>query len=229
MAITLNGTDMSLVYVNGTRMSVVNINGTQVYGAANGNVTMIYTGGPNGTFSPGDEDANRHFVAVGTRFSGDGLGQPAAPTINGTAMTLITRGSSGVGDDGGITGIFTIKIPTGTGTFTIAQAATSFTYIALYRVTGIFSMTTALASGTSNGAISGAVTASANGCFFGASVQNFGKPSYPSPSISSLQYNTDNDTQGRMGATNATTGPTQSISLNGNQINSYATFGYDLY
>ena len=227
MALTLNGTDMSEVNLNGTRMEVVNINGTEVYRAENGNVTMVYTGGPSGTFDPGAEDINRHFVAVGTRFSGDGLGNAAAPTINGTAMTLITRGNSGVGDDGGISGIFTIKIPTGTGTFTISQNATSFTIIALYRVTGIYSMESALAAGSSNGAISGSVTASANGCFFGASVQNFGTPSFPSPSISALRY--DGGSQGRVGATNATSGPTQSISLNGNQINSYATFGYDLF
>lgn len=226
MTLNVNSTEMSLVYVNGTRMSVVNVNSTEVYRAENGNVTLVY-GGTGGSFSPGVEDTNRHFVAACTRFSGSGLPYPSAPSINGVTMNTITAGVDNKLGDGGITGIYTLKIPTGTSSLSISIGI--FTYVALYRVTGIYSMTSALASGTSGGAISGSVTASSNGCFFGASVQNFGKPSYPSPSIGSLQYNTDNDTQGRMGATNATTGPTQSISLDGNQINSYATFGYDLY
>jgi len=197
-----------------------------VSAAANGDVTMIYTGS-GGSFNPGVEDINRHFVAVCTRFSGGGLPSPGAPLINGVTMTTITSGVGNGFGDGGITGIYTIKIPTGTSSLPISIDI--FTYVALYRVTGIISMTTALASGTSAGAISGSVTSSANGCFFGASVQNFAQPSYPSPSIVSLRYNTDGSNQGRMGATNATTGPTQSISLDGNQINSYATFAYDLF
>jgi hypothetical protein len=226
MTINVNSTEMSLVNVNGTRMSVVNVDGTEVYRAENGNVTLIY-GGTGGSFDPGVEDVNRHFVAVCTRFSGSALGSPSAPSISGTTMNTITSGVGNGGGDGGITGIYTLKIPTGTSSLSISIA--SFTYVALYRVTGIASMTSAIAAGTSAGAISGSVASSDNGCFFGASVQNFGKPSYPSPSISSLQFNTDNDAQGRMGATNDTTGSTQSINLDGNQINSYATFGYDLY
>lgn len=226
MTLNVNGTEMSLVYADGTRMSVVNVNGTEVYRAENGNVTMIYTG-TGGSFSPGVEDINRHFVAACTRFSGSGLGFPGAPSINGVTMNTITSGVDNKLGDGGITGIYTLKIPTGTSSLSISIA--SFTYVALYRVTGITSMTSAISAGTSGGAISGSVSSSSNGCFFGASVTNFGKPSFPSPSIGSLQYNTDNDTQGRMGATNATSGPTQSINLDGNQINSYAIFGYDLY
>lgn len=228
MTLNVNGTEMSLVYANGTRMSVVNVDGTEVYRAENGNVTLVYTGSPNGTFSPGVEDLNRHFVVVGVRFSGSGLPQPTTPTINGTSMNLITRGSSPVGDDGGITGIYTIKIPTGTGSFTIAQGGTVFIGVAIYRVTGIYSMTSALAAGTNNGSIVGSVTSSANGCFFGASVSNFATPAYPSPNSSGLLYDVGSD-QGRMAASNTTTGPTQSISLTGGQINSYATFGYNLY
>lgn len=227
MTLNVNGTAMNLVYANGTRMEIVRVNDTEVYRAQNGGVSMVYTGVPNGNFNPGAEDLHRHFVVVGVRFSGDGLFQPTTPTINGTPMTLITRGSSGVADDGGITGIYTIKIPTGTGTFTVAQGGTAFTYIALYRVTGIFAMTTALAAGTNSGAIGGSVASSANGCFFGASVSNFATPPFPSPNSAGLLY--DVASQGRMAASNTTTGPTQAISLGGNQINSYATFGYNLY
>lgn len=231
MPLNVNGTGMSLVYANGTRMSVVNVNGTEVYRAENGNVTLIYTAGPfvTGAFSPGAEDANRHFVAVCTRFSGSGLPSPSAPTIDGVTMNTITSGVDNKAGDGGITGIYTLKIPTGTSPLTLAIGI--FSYVALYRVTGITSMTSAISAGTSGGAISGSVSSSSNGCFFGASVQNFGQPSFPSPSIGSLQYGTDGGggTQGRMGATNATSGPTQSINLDGNQINSYAIFGYDLY
>jgi hypothetical protein len=225
MTLNVNGTEMSLVNLNGARMEAVNINGTNVYNAANGNVTMIYTGTENGTFDPGVEDVNRHFVVVGVRFSGDGLGNAATPTINGTSMTLITRGNSSFGDDGGITGIFTIKIPTGTGTFTVAQGSTAFNYIAIYRVTGIFEMTTdtVLSSQSTRPTITGEKTSSANGCFFGASVTNFGLPSFPSPNSTGLTYTAPSN-QGRIAASNVTTGPTQTVSLNGSQINSFAIF-----
>ena len=228
MTINLNGTEISEVNLNGTRMEVVNINGAEVYRAENGDVTMVYTGQENGTFSPGVEDVNRHFVLVGARFSGDGLPLPTAPTINGTSMTLITRGSGSGGDDGGITGVYTIKIPTGTDTFTVAQSGTVFSYVAIYRVTGIFSMAAAdaLSSGSGNG-LSGAKTSSANGCFFGGSVSNFSTPSFPSPNSTGLTYTTPN--YARIAASNATTGPTQTVSITGNQMNSFAIFGYDLY
>lgn len=230
MTLNVNSTEMSLVNLNGTRMEVVNINGTEVYRAENGNVTMVYTGAEDGTFSPGVEDVNRHFVLLGVRFSGDGLGNAATPTINGTSMTLITRGNSSFEDDGGITGIFTIKIPTGTGTFTVAQGSTAFNYIAIYRVTGIYEMTTStvLSSQSTRPSITGAETSSANGCFFGASVQNFGTPSFPTPNSTGLTYTAPSD-QGRIAASNVTTGPTQTVSLNGTQINSFAIFGYDLF
>ena len=230
MTLRVNDTEMSLVYANDTRMSVVNVNDTEVYRAENGNVTMVYTGAEDGTFDPGAEDVNRHFVVVGVRFSGDPLGQPTTPTINGTSMTLITRGSGSAQDDGGITGIYTIKIPTGTGTFTVAQGGTVFNYIAIYRVTGIFSMTaTDDLSSQSGTGISGSKTSSSNGCFFGASVTNFDPPpSFPSPNSTGLTYTAPAD-QGRIAASNVTTGPTQTVSLPGNQMNSFAIFGYDLY
>jgi len=230
MTLRVNDTEMSLVYANDTRMSVVNVNDTEVYRAENGNVTMVYTGAEDGTFDPGVEDLNRHFVVVGVRFSGDPLGLPSTPTINGTSMTLITRGSGSAQDDGGITGIYTIKIPTGTGTFTVAQGGTVFNYIAIYRVTGIFSMTATddLSSGSSGSSITGGKTSSANGCFFGASVSNFSTPSFPSPNSTGLTYTAPSN-NGRIAASNVTTSPTQTVSLTGNQMNSYAIFGYDLY
>lgn len=230
MTLRVNDTEMSLVYANDTRMSVVNVNDTEVYRAENGNVTMVYTGAEDGTFDPGAEDVNRHFVVVGVRLSGDPLGQPTTPTINGTSMTLITRGSGSAQDDGGITGIYTIKIPTGTGTFTVAQGGTFFNYIAIYRVTGIFSMTATddLSSGSSASSITGGKTSSENGCFFGASVSNFVTPLFPSPNSTGLTYTAPSN-NGRIAASNVTTGPTQTVSLTGNQMNSYAIFGYDLY
>jgi len=228
MTLNVNSTEMSLVYANDTRMSVVNVNDTEVYRAENGNVTLVYTGSPNGTFSPGIEDLNRHFVVVGTRFSGSALSNPTTPTINGTSMTLITRGNSTDYDDGGITGIYTIKIPTGTGSFTIAQGGTAFVGVAIYRVTGIYSMTSPLSQNSSSNSITGSQTSSANGCFFGASVSNFATPAYPSPNSSGLLYDVGSN-QGRMAASNTTTGPTQTVSLTGNQVNSFAIFGYDLY
>lgn len=231
MTLNVNSTEMSLVNLNGSRMEVVNINGTEVYRAENGNVTMIYTGNEDGTFSPGAEDVNRHFVLVGVRFSGDGLPQPTTPTINGTSMTLITRGSGSGGDDGGITGIYTIKIPTGTDTFTVAQGGTVFTNIAIYRVTGIYEMNTdtVLSSGSGNG-LSGAKTSSSNGCFFGGSVSNFAAPAFPTPNTTGLTFTGGSSpVQGRMAASNVTTGPTQTISITGNQMNSFAIFGYDLF
>jgi hypothetical protein len=229
MTINVNSTNVNLVYVDDTRMKLVNVDGTEVYRADNGEVTMVYTGSQNGTFDPGAEDVNRHFVVVGTRFSGGGLPLPTTPTINGTSMTLITSGTSDFNDDGGIAGIYTIKIPTGTGTFTLAQSGTTFTTVAVYRVTGIEAMTTstALFFETNPLPISGNKTSSANGCFFGANVSNFLTPAYPTPNILALRY--DGGNQGRIAATNATTGPTQSVLLNASQINCCAIFAYDYY
>lgn len=227
MALTFNGTNITEVYFNGTRMTTVNFNGTEFIGAANGDVTMVYTGSPNGSFSPGAEDINRHFVLVGTRFSGIPIGSPPTPLINGTTPTTIITGNGGAEGDEGVVGIYTIKIPTGTANIPVSQGGAAFSYVAIYRVTGIVSMTTPLTASNSGGTY----TSSANGCFFGASVSNFSQPPYPSPSIGSLQFGTDGDTgsQGRMGATNATTGPTQSVVLSGNQINAGATFAYDFF
>ena len=226
MALTLNGTDMSRVYLNGTRMEAVNINGTNVYNAANGNVTMVYTGGPNASFSPGAEDANRHFVLVGVRFSGVPIGNAPVPLINGTTPTTIVYFRGTGGGDEGVCGIYTIKIPTGTADIPVSQGGAAFSNVAIYRVTGIFSMETALTA--SNGG--GTYNSSANGCFFGATVQNFGTPPFPTPNSAGLTFTGGSGpVQGRMAASNVTTGPTQAVGLGGNQANCGATFGYDLY
>jgi hypothetical protein len=217
---------MARVNVNGTRMSVVNVNGTEVYRAENGNVTMIYTGGPSGSFSPGAEDINRHFVYVGLRFSGSALGSPTTPTINGTSPTTIITAVGNGGGDGGMVGIYTIKIPTGTANISFSQGGNVFTYAAIYRVTGCFSMTSALTASSGGGTYN----SSSNGCFFGASVSNFSlPPSFPSPNSSGLLVTFNAADGGRIAASNVTTGPTQGVSLSGNQINCGATFGYDLF
>lgn len=227
MTLNVNGTAMSLVYADGTRMKVVNVNGTEVYRADTGNVTLVYTGAPSGSFSPGGEDVNRHFVLVGTRFSGDPLSSPTTPTIGGTSMNVISAGAAS-GADGGISGVYAIKIPTGTADITVAQTGTTFSNVAIYRVIGISEMTsaTALSSGTSGSDITGAKTSSANGCFFGAAVENFASPPTPTPNSTGLTYFT---TYTKMVASNTTTGPTQTVSVRGSQINSFAIFGYDLY
>ncbi len=223
MTLNVNGSPMSLVNVNGTRMEVVNVNGTEVYRAQNGNVTLAGTGY---SFDAGLEDINRHFVLVGARFSGSGLGTQPIPYVNGSPCTEIANYVGNGGGDGGVAGIFTIKIPTGTGTFTISNS--TFYYYAIYRVTGCFSMTTPLTVSSGGGTYS----SSANGCFFGASVSNFAQPPAPTPNSAGLAFNSFallGASGGYIAASNTTTGPTQSVGLGGNQINAGATFAYDLF
>lgn len=220
MPLNVNGTGMTRVNVNGTRMSVVNVNGTEVYRAENGNVTFVGTGY---SFNPGIEDANRHFVLVGGVFSGSALGGQPVPTVNGASCTTIENNVGNGGGDGGAAGIFTIKIPTGTGTFSIGNVA-NYNFV-IYRVTGIFSMTSALSSSSGGGTYN----SSANGCFFGCSVQNFGNAPVPSPNSSGLAFSGVFGRDVSIAASNTTTGPTQSVFLGGNQINAGATFAYDLF
>lgn len=223
MTLNVNGTEMSLVYANGTRMSVVNVNGTEVYRAENGNVTLAGTGY---SFDPGVEDINRHFVLVGARFSGSALSQQPVPYVNGSPCTTIQNNVGNGGGDGGVAGIFTIKIPTGTGTFTITNS--TFFYYAIYRVTGIYSMTSALSSGSG----SGTYNSSSNGCFFGATLSNFAQPPTATPNSSGLTVNFFAQVGASGGvctASNSTTGPTQYVYLGGNQVNAGAIFAYDLY
>lgn len=228
MALTLNGTDMSQVYLNGTRMEVVNINGTEVYRAENGNVTLVGTAyGSNYTFDPGIEDVNRHFVLVGERFSGSALSTQPIPYVEGIECSVIENRVGNGGGDGGVAGIFTVKIPTGTGTFTITNSV--YMYYAIYRVTGIVDMTTALMSSGSGGTY----TSSSHGCFFGATLSNFATPPIATPNSAGLTVNfrtlVSGDSGGISTASNITTGPTQTVTLGGNQVNAGATFAYDLY
>jgi hypothetical protein len=220
MPLNVNGTAMTLVNANGTRMSVVNVNGTEVYRAENGNVTFVGTGY---SFNPGIEDANRHFVLVGGTFSGSALGGQPVPTVNGISCNSIQNNVGNGFGDGGIAGIFTVKIPTGTGTFSIGNVA-NYQFV-IYRVTGIFSMASALTASAGGGTYS----SSANGCFFGSSVQNFGNAPVPSPNSSGLAFSGVFGRDVSIAASNTTTGPTQSVSLGGNQVNAGATFAYDLF
>ncbi len=226
MTINVNGVALDRVLVNGTRMERVYINGTQVYEAANGNVTQVFTGGGSGSFSLGAEDLNRHFVLVGTQFSGSGLPLPSTPTVNGSSMSLITYGSSGNFDDGGVTGIYTIKIPTGTGT--VSFSAGSFGVVAIYRVTGCSQMTSPVSSGTTNGSLGSNYGSPSNGqgCCFVGTVGNFYNPAVPSPNSSGLGYA---GSFGAVSAANSVSANSQYVSTNGNQISSFAIFAYDLY
>ena len=223
MTLNVNGSPMSLVNVNGTRMEVVNVNGTEVYRAENGNVTLAGTGY---SFNAGVEDINRHFVLVGGRFSGGALGTQPIPTVNGSPCTQIANYVGNGGGDGGVAGIFTIKIPTGTGTFTIGNS--TFFYYAIYRVTGCVAMTTPLTVSAGGGTYN----SSSHGCFFGTSVSNFAQPPAPTPNSSGLAVNfyaQVGASGGYIAASNTTTGPTQGVGLGGNQINAGATFAYDLF
>ena len=229
MTLNVNDTEMSLVNVNGTRMEVVNVNGTEVYRAQNGNVTLVLSNDSGGgSFDPGPEDLNRHFVVVGGRFSGGGLPFPSAPSINGVAMTGITAGTSGNFDDGGITGIYTIKIPTGTGTFSVSGAL--YTAITVYRVTGCYAMTSAVSAATTAGAINGNATSPANGkgCAFAGTVGNFYDPTVSAPVSSGLAA-PHPVSDSYHAASNTVTAGAQYIATNGNQISSYAVFAYDLF
>lgn len=229
MTINVNGNAMSVVNVNGTRMEVVNINDTEVYRAQNGNVTLVSAN--NSSFSPGAEDVNRHFVVLTSQFSGGGLPFPSVPSINGTATTQINADTSGAFDDGGTAGIYTIKIPTGTGTFTLSGGSgTPFT---IYRVVGCASMNVgdAVSRQTNNGVTGpGNVASPANGkgCFFGVAVGNFSTPPGITPTSAGLDPGyTENAC--RHTASNVVTANTQFINLNGNQISSFVIFPYTLF
>lgn len=229
MTLNVNSTEMSVVNVNGTRMEVVNVNGTEVYRAQNGNVTLL--GNAVTSFTNTTEDLNRHFVLVGSNFSGSNFGTPPVPTINGTSCAVIQNVVFNNGD-GGVAGIFTFKAPTGS-SFSIGNVGiySSFT---VYRVIGCTSMLLADAlfsgqrgAGQTPNNITGAKTSSANGCFFAAAVSNFSNAPQPSPNSSGLSYNAGGS--GHRAASNTTTGPTQTVSIAGDQANVGAIFAYTLF
>lgn len=220
MALNLNGTEMSEVYLNGTRMEVVNINGTEVYRAENGNVTLVSSG--ELTFLPGDEDVNRHFVILSGRFSSNALSTGPVPTLNGDVGSTIKNALDNGNDDGGRCGIFTFKIPTGTSVFTVDNVDSQF---CVYRVTGIVDMTTAFATAQNSGTSTTTVSSPTRGCGFVVAVKNFGSVGALSGTDADLQYNPGNP---GFGANRAVDSGTQ-VFGGASQVNIAATFEYDLY
>lgn len=229
MTFSINGTQMTQVNVNGTRMTVVQVNGTEVFRADNGNVTLV--SGNSTSFNPGLEDVNRHFVILTGNFSSNPFkdpitGQPSPgpiPTINGsTGMTILNIVDNG-NDDGGRAGIFTFKIPTGTGTFTVGGITSGD--FAVYRVVGINSMTTAYATIQTSNNTTYSLNSSANGCGFVVAVRNFNSVTSITGTTPGLTFFPGNP---GFGATNPTTSPTQSYQAY-SQCNIAATFAYNLY
>jgi len=219
MTISLNGTSMTEVYLNGTRMEIVNINGEEVYRAENGNVTLVSSG--SNTFSPGAEDLNRHFVILSGRFTASTTSTGPVPTINGASGTTIKNAVDNSNDDGGRCGIFTFKIPTGTGTFTVANVDSNF---CVYKVTGITSMAAAFATAQNSGGSTISVTSPTNGCGFVVAVNNFGSVGALTGTDTDLRYNPGNP---GFGANRAVTSGTH-VFEGATQVNIAATFEYDL-
>lgn len=229
MVFKVNSTTMDTVRVNGTRMSVVRVNGTEVYRGENANLSIVATGTSatipqSVTFNPGVEDVNRHFVIMSARFTAGGTTTGPVPTINGSAGTTILNDFDNGGSDGGRAGIFTFKIPTGTGTFTAANLDRSF---CIFRVVGIKSMTTAY--GTAKTIASGNFTVAtpANGCAFVVDVANFNTITAITGTTTGLTYFPGND-NGAFGANNAVTSPTHTFQGYA-QINLAASFAYDFF
>ena len=147
-----NGNEIRGAYVNNMRLEKVYVNNTLVFTQMNGAITMVATGNASGTFSPGEEDIDRHFVVVSGRFASGGLSIGPIPTINGISCTTILNDVDNGNDDGGRCGVFMIKIPTGESTFTISNADSAF---AVYRVVGMQNLTAfALASNSGGSSIS---------------------------------------------------------------------------
>lgn len=171
MTAQFNGTSLTDVYFNGSRVESVVFNGTTVHNAKKGAVSYIMSG--TGNFDPGEEDINRHFVVVQSEFSSGGLPDRPVPTINGTSMNTVANRTNYFYEDGHSVRISTLKIPTGTGTFTLANCSGLAT---LYRVVGIRDMSTAYSTNYTEG--SGGITMSTvnNGCSFVGYCNNFGYP-----------------------------------------------------
>lgn len=194
---------------------------------AKGNVTLAGTGsGTSFTFVDNQEDANRHFVVVMARYSSGSTPAQNIPTINGIACQTITNIRSSVGAGSGTAGVYTLKMPTGTGVFTLAGLVSDLR-IVVYRVTGCVSMAVPVGLSTSFGAAQ-SISSSSNGCFFGACVNEARDAPLPFPQSSGLTY-IDTIFDNSIAASNATTGPTQVVSLTGDYLNVGATFAYDIY
>jgi hypothetical protein len=150
-------------------MQSVVFNGTTVFNAKNGGTSFIMNG--TGAFNPGEEDLTRSFVVVQSDFSGDALPECPVPTINGTSMTSLLSRTSYYSDDGHALRITALKIPTGTGTFTLANCRGLTT---LFRVVGITNISTAYSTNYAEGVGGISVNTATNGCAFVAFCNNFG-------------------------------------------------------
>lgn len=171
MTAQFNGTSLTDVYFNGTRAESVVFNGTTVHNAKAGATSFIMNG--TGSFSPGEEDVNRHFVVIQSEFSSGGLPDRPVPTINGVSMNTVANRTNYFYEDGHSVRITTLKIPTGTGTFTLANCSGHTT---LFRVVGIRDMSTAYSTNYSEGSGGLSVSTSSHGCSFIGFCNNFGYP-----------------------------------------------------
>jgi hypothetical protein len=220
MPINFNNSSISRVVVNGTRMERVFVNGTQVLQELGPSVTLVASN--SSSFNPGEEDENRHFVVVQGRFSSNALGGGPIPAINGTTCTTIMNIVDNSYDDGGRAGIFTIKIPTGTTTFTVSGTDERFV---VYRVTGITSMTSAFATAfTPGGGGTITVGSPSSGCGFVVAMRNFNNVGSISGTNADLTVVNVNP---GIGANRAVTSPTHTFG-GSTHTNIAATFAYNV-
>jgi len=196
------------------------MNGTEVYRGENGNVSLVSRS--DLTFSPGPEDVNRHFVVLSGLFSASAVSTGPVPIINGATGTTIKNVVDNGSDDGGRAGIFTFKIPTGTGTFTVTNVDPRF---CVYRVTGIPDMSTAFATAQTGGSGDINVNAPYRGCGFIVAVQNFGAVTSITGVDADLAYFPGNP---GFGANKALSGGVQTYGGK-SQLNIAATFQYDFF
>lgn len=229
MTFNVNNTNMDTIYVNGVRMEVVNVNGTEVYRGQKGAVSIVASGTgatvpQTITFSPGAEDVNRHFVILSSRFTASTTTFGPVPTINGLSGSTILNDYDNGGDDGGRAGIFTFKIPTGTGTFTVANLDRTY---CIFRVVGIKNMSAAYGTAKTINTGNFTVSSPANGCGFVVVVSSFNQITAIGGTTTGLTYFPGND-DGGYGANNAVTSPTHTFQGFA-QINLAATFAYDFY
>lgn len=168
MSIKLNNVNATDVFFNGTRMESVQFNGSTIHNAKNGNVSLARTGA--GSFSPGEEDVNRHFVVIQTQFSSSSLPNRPIPTLDGSSMLTVFNRTNYFYDDGHSVRISTIKLPTGTANVTVADTDG---FVLVFRVVGCSSMATPFASTYTEGSAGVTLNTPTNGCSFLGFVHNF--------------------------------------------------------
>jgi hypothetical protein len=225
MSINTNNTDIREVYANGVRMEKVYFNDGVIHTKMNGAVTMVATGSGSASFASGEEDIDRHFVIVSGVFSSNGVGPSPVPIVNGTSCTTILNDVDNGNDDGGRCGVFTIKIPTGVGTFNVTNCDSVF---AVYRVVGINTMTAYSTAGNS-GDSSISILAPAKGVTFAIGVRNFNTAVALSGTNGDLSYAPGNPAVG--GVRNDYAAPTAITIGNANysQMMRAVSFAYDVY